>query len=91
MLVGAHLDETKKAKLNEALYWFDTMLKGKTWAAIDHFTIADLTLCITVSQIEAFGFELGPYGRVKAWLQRSKDELEPYGYEVICFSNKIKL
>lgn len=44
--------------------------------------LADLSLCVTVSQIEAFGFELGPYPKVRAWLQKCKDELEPFGYKV---------
>uniref|UniRef100_A0A1B0CQY6 glutathione transferase n=1 Tax=Lutzomyia longipalpis TaxID=7200 RepID=A0A1B0CQY6_LUTLO len=83
LFVGAHLDETKKARLAEALGWFDDILKGRKWVATDNFTIADLTLCVTVSQIEAFGFELGPYGRVRAWFQHCKDELEPHGYDEI--------
>ncbi|CAD7085290.1 unnamed protein product [Hermetia illucens] len=83
IFMGAPFDETKKAKLSEALGWFDTMLKGRTWAAADHFTIADLSLCVTVSQIEAFEFELRPFSRVRAWLQRCKDELQPFGYEEI--------
>lgn len=29
MLLGAPLDEAKKARLDEALGWFDAMLKGK--------------------------------------------------------------
>lgn len=83
MLMGAPLDETKKALLAEGLGWFDALLKGRTWAAADHFTLADLSLCVTISQIEAFGFELGPYSRIRAWHQRCKDELEPFGYQEI--------
>ncbi|XP_037950444.1 glutathione S-transferase D7 isoform X2 [Teleopsis dalmanni] len=83
MLMGAPLDESKKAKLREALSWFDVMLKGRDYAATDHFTIADLCLMVTVSQIEAFGHELHPFNRIKQWLQRCKDFLEPYDYEEI--------
>lgn len=46
------------------------------------FRISDLTLCISVSQIEAFGYDLSPYTRVSTWLQRCKDFLAPHGYEV---------
>ncbi|XP_049547849.1 glutathione S-transferase D7 [Anopheles darlingi] len=80
---GAHLDQTKKAKLAEALGWFDAMLKPYQWSAANHFTIADISLCVTVSQIEAFQFDLLPYPRVRAWLQKCKDELEPHGYHDI--------
>nr|XP_019544049.2 glutathione S-transferase D7 [Aedes albopictus] len=83
IMVGAHLDQTKKAKLAEALGWFDAMLKQYQWAAANHFTIADITLCVTVSQIEAFEFDLHPYPKVRAWLAKCKEELEPHGYQDI--------
>ncbi|EAT47841.1 AAEL001090-PA [Aedes aegypti] len=83
IMVGAHLDQTKKAKLAEALGWFDAMLKQYQWAAANHFTIADVTLCVTVSQIEAFEFDLHPYPKVRAWLAKCKEELEPHGYKDI--------
>ncbi|KFB53543.1 AGAP004163-PB-like protein [Anopheles sinensis] len=81
--LGAHLDQTKKAKLAEALGWFEAMLKQFHWSAANHFTIADVALCVTVSQIEAFQFDLLPYPKVRAWLQKCKDELEPHGYKEI--------
>lgn len=76
------LDPEKGERLADALSIFDKMLKGRTWAAVNHFTIADLTLTVSVSQIEAFGYDLEPYSRVTTWLQRCKDLLAPYGYEV---------
>ncbi|XP_055923641.1 glutathione S-transferase D7 isoform X1 [Eupeodes corollae] len=84
MFMGAPLDETKKAKLLEALRWFEAMFKNKQeFSAADHFTIADLSLTITVSQMEAFGLDLGPYPKIRGWLKKCKEELEPYGYEEI--------
>lgn len=47
-----------------------------------NFTVADLCILVTVSQIEAYEFDLGPYTRIRNWLQKSKEELAPYGYEV---------
>lgn len=85
MFMGAPLDEAKKARLNEALGWFDAMLKGRTWCAGDSLTVADITLLVTVSQIEAMDFDLKPYARVMLWLNRCKSALEPYGYEVRSF------
>ncbi|XP_073817832.1 glutathione S transferase D11 isoform X4 [Musca autumnalis] len=83
MFMGAPLDETKKAKLSEALGWFDEILKGRQFSAAEHFTIADLTLMVTISQIEAFGFDLHPHNRVKQWYKRCKEHMEPYDYENI--------
>lgn len=83
--MSAPLDESKKARLAEAVGWLEEILKSRDWLADANFTVADLSICVTVSQIEAYGFDLAPYGRVRNWFQRSKDELEPYGYEVyIC-------
>lgn len=83
--LGAPLDETKRARLEEALRWLDSFMKGRTWQATDHFTLADLALCVTVSQVEAFGMSLNPYGKVKQWLKMCKDHLEPFGYDVSVF------
>jgi hypothetical protein len=64
----------------------EALLKGRTYAAADNFTVADICLCVTVSQIEAFGFELVPYKNIRAWLKKCKEELEPFGYEVKKFN-----
>lgn len=89
ILLGAHLDEAKKARLSEALGFFETMLKSsKKFATGDCFTIADLSLCITVSQIEAFDFNLRPFPKIKSWLSECKKELEPHGY-VVSFAFQI--
>lgn len=52
LMMGAALDSMKKARLDEALGWFDTMLKGRTWCAANDITVADISLVVTVSQIE---------------------------------------
>lgn len=50
--------------------------------AVNSFTIADLTLTVTVAQIEMIGFDLEPFSRIRTWLQRCKDHLRPHGYDV---------
>lgn len=82
IILGAPLDESKKARLSEALGFLESMLKNKKFATGDDFTLADLTLCVTVSQIEAFKFGLNPFPKVRKWLVECKNELEPYGYNV---------
>lgn len=82
MFGGEALDDAKREKLMEALQFFDEMLKGRTWAAVNQFTIADLSLTITVAQLEFYDFDLQPYSRVRTWLQRCKEFLRPHGYDV---------
>lgn len=83
ILLGANLDESKKARLAEGLKFFECMLsKDKKFATSDDFTIADISLCVTVSQVEAFQFDLLPYPKIRKWLKECKAELESYGYEV---------
>ena len=84
ILFGALLDEAKKAKLAEGLHFFEAMLsKDKKFCTSDDLTIADISLCITVSQIEAFEFDLYPYPKVRKWIINCKNELQQYGYEVM--------
>lgn len=85
------MDETKRARLEEALRWLDSFMKGRTWQATDHFTIADLALCVTVSQVEAFGMSLNPYAKVKQWLKMCKQHLEPFGYDVSVLKLSLKI
>lgn len=82
MLYGHALDKNKQDKLTEAMRFFDEMLTNKTWAAVNHFTVADLALTITVAQLESFGFDLKPFARVCVWLEHCKEYLRPYGYNV---------
>lgn len=82
MFAGVPLDDEKKAKLAEALGWLEALLNGRDWLADKKFTLADLSVTVTVSQIEAFDFDLSPYPNINAWLKRSKDYLGPYQYEV---------
>lgn len=82
IILGALLDETKKARLAEALRFFEAMLKNKKFTTGDDFTLADLALCVTISQIEAFDFNLTPYPKTRKWLVECKKELEPFGYQV---------
>lgn len=81
MFIGAPLDEGKRARLSEAVGWLNVILEGREYAAAGHFTIADLTLMVTISQLDAFGFELNPYKHIRQWLERCKEHMAPYDYE----------
>lgn len=85
-MLGAPLDEPKKAKLDEAVGWFNAILKKvegkKPFSTGSQFTIADIALLVTISQMEAFGYDLSPFGMVRQWLIQCKDYMEKYDYEV---------
>ncbi|XP_017845784.1 glutathione S-transferase D7 [Drosophila busckii] len=91
MFIGAPLDEGKRAKLSEAVGWLNVILEGRQFAAAEHFTIADLTLLVTISQLEAFDFELKPYKHVRQWLERCKEHMLPYDYEELNGSKAVML
>lgn len=82
IILGAPLDESKKARLAEALGFFETLLKNKKFCCGDDFTLADLSLCVTLSQVEAFDFDLHQFPKIRKWLTECKSWLEPYGYQV---------
>lgn len=59
------------------------MLRDRIWSTGDAFTVADVTLTVTVAQMEAFGIDLKVYARIDDWLQRSKALLKATGYDAI--------
>lgn len=70
-------------KLTDALGFFNEMLRDHAWAAGETYTLADLTLTVTVVHVECFGADLTVYPRIVDWLQRSKTVLQPYKYDDI--------
>lgn len=82
MFSGAPLTETKIERVAEAVGWLNTILTDKTWVAGNEFSVADLSITVTISQLQAFGFDLNTYNWVHQWFQKCKDTLKPYGYKV---------
>ncbi|XP_049871075.1 glutathione S-transferase D7-like isoform X3 [Pectinophora gossypiella] len=77
---GEEFDEEKAEKLNEALGWFNNMLDGKAFVAGDNMTIADISIIVIITNLDAFGFDMSAHENVMKWFERMKKELEPYGY-----------
>ncbi|CAK1579464.1 unnamed protein product [Parnassius mnemosyne] len=80
---GEAYDETKAKMLDEALGWLNSMLEGRAFVAGDKLTIADITIIVTISNLDALGYDFSAHENVKNWYERTKTELEPYGYEEI--------
>ncbi|CAK1544114.1 unnamed protein product [Leptosia nina] len=80
---GEPYNEELAAKLTEALGWLNMLLDGKTFAAGDNLTIADISMIATFSNLEALGFDFSAHENVAKWFERTKKTLEPHGYEDI--------
>lgn len=68
----APADPEKFKKMEEAMGFLDTFLDGKTYAAGDFLTLADLSLLATVSSYEVAKFDLSPYKSVTKWYNHIK-------------------
>ncbi|KAL0275072.1 UNVERIFIED_CONTAM: hypothetical protein PYX00_003052 [Menopon gallinae] len=72
------VDEEKLTRLKEAFEFLEIFMGDSEWMAGDDITIADYSLAVTVSTIEACGFDLSEYTRISSWLERCKREMVNY-------------
>lgn len=49
---GEPYNEDNAAKLDEALGWLNTFLEGRAFVAGDNLTVADITIVVTISNID---------------------------------------
>ncbi|CAH0723657.1 unnamed protein product, partial [Brenthis ino] len=77
---GGEYNEEAAAKLNEALDWLNTMLEGRAFVAGENLTVADISMVVVLSNLEALEFDYSAHENVAKWFERTKKELEPYGY-----------
>jgi glutathione S-transferase len=68
-LSGERRDELTRAG-NRALGALDSRLADRTWLVGDAMTIADIALYAYTHVAHEGGFDLEPYGAVRAWLDR---------------------
>lgn len=85
------MNDEKKAALSEAVEVFETLLKNRKWAAGDSFTVADISICISFCQLEAFEFDFHEQKKTNVWYKAVQKKLEPYGYKVNSFEYYPKL
>nr|QGZ00470.1 glutathione S-transferase delta1 [Glyphodes pyloalis] len=83
IMKGGPMDEEKAGKLNEAISWLNTMLEGKAFVAGDNMTLADISIVVTFTCLEAFEYDFSQYENVMKWFERTKKSLEPYGYDEV--------
>nr|AVX32554.1 glutathione S-transferase [Grapholita molesta] len=65
-------------KIEEALDFFNSFLKGHKYAVGETLTLADLSLVATVSTMEAAGISLDSYPRVQEWFELVKSTTPGY-------------
>nr|APW77568.1 glutathione S-transferase delta 1 [Pieris rapae] len=83
LMRGEPYNEELAAKVTEAVAWLNTLIEGKPFVAGDNMTIADISIVVTISSLDAFNFDFSAYDNVSKWYERTQKELEPYGYEEI--------
>jgi glutathione S-transferase len=71
-------DKARHTKAIASLEIFEKDLAGRAYAAGDHLTVADISLAVTVSVIDSFGFDLKPYPNIVAWFGKCKEEIGGY-------------
>ncbi|XP_011644643.1 glutathione S-transferase 1-1-like [Pogonomyrmex barbatus] len=71
-------DPAEYEKLKEAFQILNGFLEGQEYVAGNNLTIADLTLVVSVTTAEAFGFDLGEYPNVSDWLARVQTSAPGY-------------
>ncbi|KAM3966919.1 glutathione S-transferase delta 1 [Aphomia sociella] len=80
---GAEMNNEQAEKLDEALEWLNKALEGRTYVAGDDVTIADISIVVTITNLDAFGYDMSSYDNILGWFARTKKTLEPYGYKEI--------
>jgi glutathione S-transferase len=58
------------ARGEQALSVMEQRLDGNDWLAADRYTIADIALYAYTHTAAEGGFDLGPYRRIRGWLER---------------------
>lgn len=76
------MDPGKLSQLTDAIEIFETILGTRKWASGSTFTLADISLCQSFCQLDAFDYNIQQFPRVTAWYKATQQQLKPYGYEV---------
>ncbi|XP_046666913.1 glutathione S-transferase 1-like isoform X1 [Homalodisca vitripennis] len=75
---GAELDEAKEKRLDDAFNILEEYLSRTRCVAEDSYTLADISVAVTVSTIEVSGYDISKYPSVAAWMARVKTSLPAY-------------
>ncbi|XP_069700622.1 glutathione S-transferase 1-1-like [Periplaneta americana] len=82
MFCDASVDAARLARLEEAFQFLDIFLGGgDDWVAGRCLTIADIALVVSVSTVDALGFDVNKYSKVAKWYNRCKATIKGY-YEL---------
>jgi glutathione S-transferase len=76
LLLAAQVDVIRASLapvVERSLRTLDTALAGKSWLAMDHFTVADLNVAGVVSPSRTIHLDMQPYPHVLRWLAACYD------------------
>ena len=80
---GDEYNQENADKLNEALGWLNIFLEKSAFVAGDNLTIADISIIVTITSLDAFKFDFSEHENLTKWFERTKKALEPYDWEDI--------
>ncbi|XP_065072976.1 glutathione S-transferase 1-like [Ochlerotatus camptorhynchus] len=66
-------------KLLVCIRALDVYLKGRTYAAGNRFTLADLSLAHTIASLEVIKVKLADFPNIERWLQKALSEMPEFG------------
>jgi len=78
LMSGEPPDERKANALKQSLDYVDVFLEKNEYVACDNFTIADIAILASVTQLEAMDYRITAYKNLHNWVEKLKTELPYY-------------
>lgn len=78
LMSGEPKDERKANALKQNLDYVDVFLEKNEYVACDNFTIADIAILASITQLEAMDYKITAYKNLHSWVERLKSELPYY-------------
>nr|AEV23876.1 glutathione S transferase class theta variant 8 [Periplaneta americana] len=75
---GTSPDPAHVAGFEQPLEFLEKFLEGNEWVAGNDITIADYTIGVTVSHMEAVGYDLKKHPNISRWLEKTKNTIPSY-------------
>ncbi|KAJ9592349.1 hypothetical protein L9F63_001118 [Diploptera punctata] len=78
MTTGKCGTQAQLEKLQDAFNILNSILAGQNWVAGNNITIADYSIVVSVSAIEALGFDVSKYPNIVKWYEKAKKTIAGY-------------
>ncbi|XP_044002999.1 glutathione S-transferase 1-like [Aphidius gifuensis] len=79
--IANSVPEEKLAELEKAFEILNVYLENQDYVAGEILTIADFSICMSVTMAEEWGFDITRYENVTGWFERCKEALQEFDYD----------